>query len=96
MCKHIFLVSCVTKLLFSPRASVPVSQQERLDAQHDNQDLLCRKLLESADQNVRTLLAKYNEKIRQLKDNREGLCNLVSSLKQSISIVENVCYVSQS
>ncbi|CEG80129.1 hypothetical protein RMATCC62417_14505 [Rhizopus microsporus] len=95
-CRHIFLVSRVAKLPFSPRAPVSAAQQERLDAPHNNQDLLCRELLESADQNVRILLAKYNEKIRQLKDNPEGLDNLVSSLKQSISTVENICPVSHS
>ncbi|CEG77135.1 hypothetical protein RMATCC62417_11932 [Rhizopus microsporus] len=91
MCKHIFLVSRVIKLPFSPHASVSVAQQERLDIPHDNQDLLHRELLESAGQNVRILLAKYNEKIRQLKDNPEDLDNL-----QSISIVENICSVPQS
>lgn len=59
--------------------------------QHDNQDFLFRELLESVDQNVRILLAKYNEKIRQLKDNPEGL-----ALRQSTSIVENICSVLQS
>ncbi|CEG70541.1 hypothetical protein RMATCC62417_06419 [Rhizopus microsporus] len=39
---------------------------------------------------------KYNEKIRQLKNNPEGLNNLVSSLKQSTSIVENICSLPQS
>ncbi|KAL4207914.1 hypothetical protein AB4K20DRAFT_1950256 [Rhizopus microsporus] len=50
----------------------------------------------SADQNVRILLTKYNEKIKQLKDNSEGSANLVSAFKQSKSTVENVCYMSQS
>jgi hypothetical protein len=96
MCEHIFLVSRVTKLSFSPRIPASVVQQERIYALDDDQSLLCRGLLEIADQNVRILLAKYNEKIKQLKDNPEGLDNLVSSLKQSISIVENVCSVPQS
>ncbi|CEG84910.1 hypothetical protein RMATCC62417_18653 [Rhizopus microsporus] len=96
MCKHIFLVSRVTKLPFSPRAPVPVAQQERLYTPDDDQGLLCCELLESTDQNVRILLAKYNEKTRQLKDSPEGLDNLVSTLKQFISIVENVYSVPQS
>ncbi|CEI98880.1 hypothetical protein RMCBS344292_12978 [Rhizopus microsporus] len=98
MCMHIFLVSRVTKLPFSPRAPAPapVTQQERPDTPHYNQNLLCRELLESANQNIRILITKYNEKIKQLKDNPEGLNNLVSALKQLISIVENVCSVPQS
>ncbi|ORE16617.1 hypothetical protein BCV71DRAFT_236480 [Rhizopus microsporus] len=91
MYRHIyFLVSRVTKLPFSPRTLAPVVQQERLDTSHDNQDLLCHELLESADQNIRILLAK------QLKNNPEAVDNLVSTLRQSISIVENVCFVPRS
>ncbi|CAO3673020.1 hypothetical protein G6F70_003523 [Rhizopus microsporus] len=45
---------------------------------------------------LRLHIIKYNEEIRQLKNNPEGLDNLVSTLRQSISIVENVCSVPQS
>ncbi|KAG1174276.1 hypothetical protein G6F71_005016 [Rhizopus microsporus] len=44
MCKHIFLVSRVTKLPFSPRAPVPVAQQERFSAPKEDQGLLCREI----------------------------------------------------
>ncbi|KAL4206859.1 hypothetical protein AB4K20DRAFT_1971908 [Rhizopus microsporus] len=36
MCKHTFLVSRVTKLPFSPRAPVPVAQQERFSAPNED------------------------------------------------------------
>ncbi|KAG1451086.1 hypothetical protein G6F57_016256 [Rhizopus arrhizus] len=45
MCKHIFLVSRVTKLPFSPRAPAPVAQHERFSAPNEDQGLLCRELL---------------------------------------------------
>jgi hypothetical protein len=54
-----------TNLPFSPRDPAPVAQQERLDDPDVGQDLLRRELLESTDQSVRILLARYNGKIKQ-------------------------------
>ncbi|KAG1208440.1 hypothetical protein G6F69_007211 [Rhizopus microsporus] len=45
MCKHIFSVSRVTKLPFSPHAPVPVAQQERFSTLNEDQGLLCHELL---------------------------------------------------
>ncbi|KAG1178381.1 hypothetical protein G6F71_001855 [Rhizopus microsporus] len=44
MCKHIFLVSRITKLPFSPRAPAPVAQQERFSVPNEDQGLLCREI----------------------------------------------------
>ncbi|ORE07188.1 hypothetical protein BCV72DRAFT_255956 [Rhizopus microsporus var. microsporus] len=44
MCKHIFLVSRVTKLPFSPHAPAPVAQQERFSAPNEDQGHLCREI----------------------------------------------------
>ncbi|KAG1209496.1 hypothetical protein G6F69_006295 [Rhizopus microsporus] len=44
MYKHIFLVSRVTKLPFSPRASAPVAQQERFSTPNEGQGLFCREI----------------------------------------------------
>ena len=44
ICKHIFLVSRVTKLPFSPRASAPVAQQERFSTPNEGQGLFCREI----------------------------------------------------
>ncbi|KAL4212728.1 hypothetical protein AB4K20DRAFT_1967404 [Rhizopus microsporus] len=41
-------------------------------------------------------LPSIMKKIRQLKNNPEAVDNLVSTLRQSISIVENVCFVPRS
>jgi hypothetical protein len=80
------------QLPFSPRSPSPVAQQEKFYVPNEDQSLLCRELLESADKHAYVLLAKYNDMIKQLKDNTEGLDNLVSALKQSISILESVCF----
>ncbi|CAO3668940.1 unnamed protein product [Rhizopus microsporus] len=84
--KHFFLVShVIISAIFFLYSYPCCSERKRLYVPNED--------IESADQSVRILLAKCNEKIKQLKCNPKGLDNLVSVLKQSLSILENVCSI---
>lgn len=66
--KEIVLKNCncpdQTKMCwpFSFCALAAAAQQERSDAPNEEQDLLCREMLKSTDQNIRILLAKYKNR----------------------------------
>ncbi|ORE16293.1 hypothetical protein BCV71DRAFT_236812 [Rhizopus microsporus] len=85
MYKHFFLVShVIISAIFFLYSYPCCSERKRLYVPNED--------IESADQSVRILLAKCNEKIKQLKCNPKGLDNLITNRFQIIAHVATVYY----